>query len=185
MIVGHRAQNHPQQTALRGALDDVDDRRTPPDLLRECADLAGVEAFTLDAAATAANTVTERFCTDGLTQPWSGIVWVNPPYSDCGVWVRRAHGQAPDCDTIAMLLPANRTEQRWWQESVEPYRLSGRLDVRFLAKRRRFDRPGWTKPAKGDRPPFGLVLLVWHGRALVDDELQHCREAHVCIRRRA
>lgn len=160
MIVGHRAQNHPQQTALRGALDDVDDRRTPPDLLRECAALAGVTMFDLDAAATAANSIAERFCADGLSDPWAGCVWVNPPYSDCRAWVQRAHDQSAHCETIVMLLPANRTEQKWWQELVEPYRLSGAIDVHFLAGRRRFDRPGWTKPAKGDRPPFGLVVLV-------------------------
>jgi hypothetical protein len=60
-----------------------------------------------------------------------------------------------------MLLPANRTEQKWWQDLVEPSRLNGSLAVYFLAGRRRFDRPGWKKPAKGDRPPFGLCLLVW------------------------
>lgn len=26
---------------------------------------------------------------DGLAQPWHGIVWCNPPYSDAGPWCRR------------------------------------------------------------------------------------------------
>lgn len=56
-LLGHRAGNHPQQVATRGARDDVDDRRTPPDLLAECAAIAGVDRFTLDVAAVAANTV--------------------------------------------------------------------------------------------------------------------------------
>jgi len=34
-------------------------------------------------------------------------------------------------------------------------------DDRRTRGRRRFDRPGWEKPAKGDRPPFGLCLVVW------------------------
>lgn len=62
-----------------------------------------------------------------------------------------------------MLLPANRTEQSWWQDLLEPARLAGELDVYFLRGRRRFDRPGWTAPAKGDRPPFGLVVVVIRG----------------------
>jgi phage N-6-adenine-methyltransferase len=168
-LIGHHSQNHPQQTDRRGALADIDDRRTPPDLLAECAELAGVTKFDLDVAATADSNKAHAYYDrddNGLEQPWRARVWCNPPYSDIRPWVEKAHaefgGLIQRVHTIAMLLPANRTEQRWWQELVEPYRLRGDLKVFFLAGRRRFDRPGWTKPAKGDRPPFGLCLLVWH-----------------------
>lgn len=164
MIAGRAALNHPQQTARRGALDVVDDRRTPPELLAECAELAGVEAFDLDAAASADNAKAPHWhdlAADGLAQSWFGRVWCNPPYSNAGRWVAKAIDEAPRCAVIAMLLPANRTEQRWWAELVEPRRRSGDLPVYFLTGRRRFDRPGWTIPAKGDRPPFGLCLVVW------------------------
>jgi phage N-6-adenine-methyltransferase len=158
------ARNHPQQTKRRGALEDVDDRRTPPDLLAECAELAGVDFFNLDVAASEANSIATGFYDmngDGLMQPWYGKVWCNPPYSDIEPWVRKAWSEARSCHRVVMLLPANRTEQRWWQDLVELPRRAGTLNVYFLAGRRRFDRPGWTKPAKGDRPPFGLCLLVW------------------------
>lgn len=160
------ARNHPQQTDRRGPLEHVDDRRTPPDLLAECADLAGVSSFDLDVAASAENTVAPAFydaTLDGLFWPWHDRVWCNPPYSDIRPWVAKAHAAAAtlSVDVIAMLLPANRTEQRWWQDLVEPHRRAGTLEVYFLAGRRRFDRPGWTIPAKGDRPPFGLCVLVW------------------------
>jgi hypothetical protein len=39
------SRNHPQQVATRGPLEGVDDRRTPPDLLAECMELADVDAF--------------------------------------------------------------------------------------------------------------------------------------------
>jgi phage N-6-adenine-methyltransferase len=165
MIVGHRSKNHPQQTAKRGALADVDDRRTP----RHLFDLWQVEfGFTLDAAATAENTKLPKFCRDGLTESWQGErVWCNPPYSHIEPWVEKAWREILQggCECVVMLLPANRTEQGWWQRHVEDTRdrlhANGHLTVRFLAGRIRFDRPGWTKPAKGDRPPFGLCLLIW------------------------
>lgn len=154
------ARNHPQQLDRRGPLEHVDDRRTPPDLLAECLTLAGLDAVDLDVAATDANTVAPRYCRDGLTEPWSGRVWVNPPYSACGAWVARALEERERCEAIVMLLPANRTEQRWWQDMLEHPRRAGTVAVYFLAGRRRFDRPGWTIPAKGDRPPFGLAVVV-------------------------
>ena len=100
---------------------------------------------------------------DGLEQQWDALtVWCNPPYSDLRPWVEKAgDSSALWCDTVAMLLPANRTEQGWWQDLIEPGRRDGTIDVYFLRGRRRFDRPGWTKPAKRDRPPFGLCLVVW------------------------
>ena len=162
------SRNHPQQVAARGPLDDVDDRRTPPDLLAECMELAGVTSFDLDVAANHENAVAEAWCSrfgpSGTIVGWWGRVWCNPPYSDIRSWVQQAINQSPWCETIAMLLPANRTEQAWWQDLIEPGRRDGTLEVFFLRGRRRFDRPGWTAPAKGDRPPFGLVLVVWGGR---------------------
>ena len=160
------ARNHRQQIATRGPLAEVDDRRTPPDLLAECAALADLDGLDLDVAAIAENAVAAQFYTpddDGLACAWWGRVWCNPPYSDCASWVDKAHREASRCEAIVMLLPANRTEQRWWQDLVEPWRVDGPLEVYFIAGRRRFDRPGWVKPAKGDRPPFGLCVLVWHG----------------------
>lgn len=179
-LVSFKADNHPQQTAKRGARDDVDDRGTDP------AFIASLEArfgkFTLDVAAAAHNAKAAEFYTregDGLTRKWGGRVWCNPPYSDCGAWVRKAwiewRGYAPDArpvgtiivnnppELIAMLLPANRVEQAWWQDLVEPCRdrPGSPLRVEFLRGRMRFDRPGWEKPAKGDRPPFGCALLIW------------------------
>ncbi len=157
------AKNHPQQVQKRGSIGAVDDRGTPWDLLEECRALAGVGAFTLDPAASPENTKAPFFFTeedDGLVKPWEGTVWVNPPYSNISAWVEKAFREAPNCEAICLLLPANRTEQRWWHEWIEPARLRGHIRVYFLEKRRRFDRPDWEVPKKGDRPPFGLCLVV-------------------------
>src|SRR5690606_4173877 len=132
----------------------------------ECAALAGVDRFDLDAAANDDNAVAPRWYTredDGLLQPWFGRVWCNPPYSDIRPWVDKAFHEHVHSSvlTVAMLLPANRTEQSWWQDLIEGPRRFGSIRVFFLRGRRRFERPGWSKPAKGDRPPFGLCLVVW------------------------
>lgn len=169
-LAGFKATNHPQQTAKRGAKDQVDDRGTDP------AFIATLEAqwgpFTLDVAAAEHNAKAPDYYTreqDGLSLPWTGRVWCNPPYSDCRSWVEKAWAEwrklpsEPRPVLIAMLLPANRVEQKWWQELVEPRRdrPDSALAVTFLPGRMRFIRPDWTPGPKGDRPPFGCALLTW------------------------
>lgn len=166
-LAGFSAKNHPQQTAKRGASDDVDDRGTDQAFFDALNERFG--GFTLDVAAAPHNTKTKRFYTredNGLEQPWKGVVWCNPPYSDIRSWVRKAWLEWDGHKSvIVMLLPANRVEQGWWQDLVEPRRdqPGSPLRVEFLRGRLRFDRPDWTPGPKGDRPPFGCCLLIWGG----------------------
>jgi len=161
-LISFRAQNHRQQVGKRGALDKVDDRRTPRELFGPLHDEF---RFTLDAAASADNALAPAFFdleADGLRSRWSGRVWCNPPYSDCGAWVRKASYEAQWCELVVMLLPANRTEQAWWQDWIEPRRRDGSLEVRFLRGRLRFDTPpGTYSDPRGNRPPFGCCLVIW------------------------
>lgn len=180
MLAGFKASNHPQQTAKRGARDEVDDRGTDPAFIASLEERFG--KFDLDVAAAPHNAKAPRFYTredDGLARPWNAErVWCNPPYSNLAAWVAKAwdewgqartcwhDGQTCDPKLIVMLLPANRVEQAWWQDHVEPFRdqPGSPLRVEFLRGRMRFERPDWTPGPKGDRPPFGCCLLIWQDR---------------------
>jgi phage N-6-adenine-methyltransferase len=168
-LVAFRAQNHPQQRIR----DEVDDRRTPLDFF---AALHAERRFTLDVAASDENALLPVYWTreaNALIRSWSGYrVWCNPPYSSIAAWAEKAWSEMVDgsCAHVTMLLPANRCEQPWWQQFIEPFRDGPRIeDVRlttqFLAGRMRFGRPDgviWkTTEAKGSRPPFGCVLATW------------------------
>jgi phage N-6-adenine-methyltransferase len=167
-LSGFRARAHPQQVSRRWptVIESVDDRATQ----RVDFDAFDQEfgPFTVDVAAAAHNTKCHRFYDrdqDGLAQDWSGeAVWCNPPYSDIAPWVRKAWDSWASTSVIVMLLPANRTEQLWWQTMVEPYRDRGMrspLTTRFLPGRMRFLKPGDTEVQPNSRPPFGCVLLIW------------------------
>jgi phage N-6-adenine-methyltransferase len=165
-LVGRKPLNHPRDVAARGADDEVDDRGTEPMFFQALSNRFG--GFTVDVAAASHNALCERWYgrkEDGLAQPWAGErVWCNPPYSDCRAWVAKAWAER-DADLIVMLLPANRTEQRWWHDLVEPYRdrPGSPLRVEFLPGRIRFIRPGAGGIGPDERPPFGCCLLIWEG----------------------
>lgn len=161
-LVSFKARNHLQQVRKRGARDDVDDRGTDPILFSQ---LNQRFAFTVDVAAAAHNAKCSRFYDlekNGLLQTWANErVWCNPPYSNIRPWVEKAIAET-EAELIVMLLPANRTEQSWWQELIEPNRDNGgRLRVEFMKGRLRFVQAGKQEIGPNERPPFGCCLLVW------------------------
>lgn len=132
--------------------------------------------FSLDAAATAENALCERFFdaqTDGLSQTWAGqVVWCNPPYSDIGSWVKKARWETVHglCPKVVMLLPANRTEQPWWQDYIEPVRDRGRgVATQNLRRRRKFGKPGHPLgDYPNNSPEFGLVVVIFTHSSFYD-----------------
>lgn len=179
-LVGFKASNHPQQVGKRGATDR-DDLGTDPALFATLNERFG---FTLDVAANASNAKCARYfdpTADGLERPWAGErVWCNPPYSQIRRWVEKAWSEwvngvrlaSAGPEIIVMLLPANRPEQGWWQDLVEPYRdrPDTPLRVEFLRGRQRFVMPGAEAIGPNERPPFGCVLLVWSRAATAASE---------------
>lgn len=156
-LVRFKAQNHPQQKAKAS----VDDRGTTPEVF---APLHARFRFTIDVAASVENAKLARFYTvveDGLTQSWADErVWCNPPYSKIEPWVAKAVRSY--AELVVMLLPANRTEQRWWQSHIEPVRdRDGGPSVEFLAGRMRFVIPPAKVVMPNERPPFGSCLVIW------------------------
>lgn len=158
------SRNHPQQVAARGPDDATDNRATPPEWFAE---MHGRFQFTLDAAASAENTKLGRYfdiAVDGLSKSWAGErVWLNPPFSGMSKWVQKAWIECGRAELIVMLVPANRTEQPWWQDHVEPFRdrPGAWLRVEFIRHRRRFIAAGNASVQANERPPFGVCLLIW------------------------
>ncbi len=115
----------------------------------------------------------ERSGANGLDAPWIGErVFCNPPYSDIAPWVEKAEREILDgCPLVVMLVPANRTEQPWWQKHVEGLRDLGPLRddlftvrTKFLPKRMRFGFPGSPDGAGGHQSTFGCVLVTWEAK---------------------
>jgi len=116
--------------------------------------------FDLDPAATAANAKAPRFyaeADDGLSQPWAGRIFLNPPYGrTIGLWLAKATQVGADGHLVVALVPARSTGTRWWIEAVR----AASLPPRFIPGRLVNPETGrqWTIPAAI------LVFGPVHGR---------------------
>ena len=110
--------------------------------------------FTLDVCATPENAKCDSFYTkeqDGLSQPWKGVVWCNPPYGrQIGEWVRRAFLASVSGSTVVMLLPA-RTDTKWFHDYI--YKRNN-VEIRFIRGRLKF---GGNK----NSAPFPSMVVVF------------------------
>lgn len=109
-------QSENRQFQTVGYTGGSDEHDTPVQFFAPIADAIG--GFDLDPAASSTSDLADRNITkdeDGLSVPWHGDVWLNPPYSEVGDWMAYArrqyeHGNA---ERIVALVFA-RTGTQWW-----------------------------------------------------------------------
>lgn len=127
----------------------TDEWETPQDLFDR---YDAVYHFALDPAATAENAKCDRFFTkeqDGLSQPWGGAVWLNPPYGrQVGRWVEKAYRESRSPGTVVVCLLPARTDTRWFHDYCK------RGEVEFLRGRVCFG------DGRG-RAPFPSMIVVF------------------------
>ena len=131
----------------------TDEWATPRDFLARMASTFG--PFDLDPCALPSSTAAPRYFTptvDGLTQPWTGRVWMNPPYGrGIGAWTLKADREtwSGRADIVVGLVPA-RTDTKWWHRDV----IGAASAVYFVRGRLTF----------GDATacaPFPSAVVVW------------------------
>lgn len=158
-VLAPAARRRAQERAYWGAGDktDRDSRFTPPEFLESIH--AGFGAIDLDPCAHEMSPVVahRRFLPsaggDGLTDVWSGrLAYMNPPYSELLVWMRRAYEQwrLGNVRTVVCLVPV-RTDSAWFHET-----LSAAADIYLLQGRVRFLAPN----GKSQPTPFSLMIVT-------------------------
>lgn len=98
---------------------------------------------------------------DGLSLPWHGVVFVNPPYGrQLAAWIAKASGEVTsgNARTVVALIPA-RTDTTYWHRHI-----AGKADIYFLRGRLRF---GGTEQSA----PFPSAIAVWGADAATLEKL--------------
>lgn len=133
--------------------EDADEVATKPELWRPLAD--AMDGFDLDPASGAEPVpiAIDRYteADDGLTSPWYGTVFLNPPFSDKYPWYERlaTHYQAGDIDA-AVAIATHDFSADWYQDHFSTADVIGRLN----------GRDWFTAP--GSSPTFATQVGIWN-----------------------
>jgi hypothetical protein len=153
-------------TDLRRAEPEGNDSvATHPDLWRPLEH--AMNGFDLDPAAGAEPEAIadERYTPEdnGLTSPWFGTVWLNPPFSEKGQWYRRLvdHINRGEVDRAVAIAPVD-TSTDWFQDWF-----STADNVAFLAGRDHYQNGG-----HGGSPSFSTMVGLWKPTAVACEVLQ-------------
>lgn len=134
---------------------NTDQWGTPDDLFARLDDEFN---FTLDACASSWNHKVDNYYTiedDGLSQPWTGVVWCNPPYGRAiRDWIQKGYESSIAGATVVMLIPA-RTDTSYWHDYVM------RGDIRFLRGRIKFVQPDGTAT---NSAPFPSAVVIFKNK---------------------
>lgn len=144
----------PKNVAGRPEGWDSDQWATPWPIVRDLEREFGF--FDLDPCAQPATAKAPKFFTpadDGLSLPWFGKVFMNPPYSMPGAWCKKAHEEVTSglAELVVALIPAS-TDTRWFHEWVKE-----RAQIRFVRGRVRF--LGWEgTPIPAPKAPSIIAI---------------------------
>ena len=116
--------------------------------------------FELDVAASPGN----EKCGDFLTKAdaWTDIdwaprvCWMNPPYSRCYQFIKKAAQEARQGATVVCLVPS-RTDTRWWHSEVwdaEKHQPRPGVEIRFIKGRLKFGN-------SENSAPFPSVVVIF------------------------
>jgi hypothetical protein len=89
---------------------------------------------------------------DGLEVEWGERNYVNPPYSQLGQWIKKAHAEASKGKLVVMLIPS-RTDTRAFHEYI-----FGKAQILYLKGRLKFSLQGKIAPA-----PFSSLIANFYG----------------------
>ncbi len=133
---------------------------TPPDLFAAVSLVYG--PFDLDVCALPQTAKCPAYYSlandeDGLSAPWRGACFCNPPYNQLRRWIEKgvAELRAGNCSRVLYLITA-RPDTIAWQDYIFPYA----NQIHFLRGRLKFIEPETMAPAENGAP-FPTALVVF------------------------
>ena len=95
---------------------------------------------------------------DGLNQEWfidgacNGNIFMNPPYSEYPIWIKKAYEESQKGCTVVCLIAA-RTDTKIWQDFI----FKKASEIRFIMGRVKFERSDGAK----NSAPFPSAIVIF------------------------
>lgn len=113
--------------------------------------------FTLDPCCTASTAKCKKYYTaedNGLHKSWKDeVVFVNPPYSEIGDWVKKAYYESVNNNAKVVMLIPSRTDTKYWHD----YIMESASSIHFVKGRLKFG----SANSKGNSAPFPSAVVVF------------------------
>lgn len=97
--------------------------------------------FTLDACANKNNHKHKNYfspAVDSLTQDWTGVAWLNPPYDrKIGLWIEKAYRESRGGTVVVCLIQGRSSDTIWWHDYVMRAK-----EIRYIKDRIHFGKNG-------------------------------------------
>ena len=104
----------------------------------------------------------DNYFRDGLTEPWRGRVFMNPPFNEIHKWVEKAYHSAREGATVVCLLPS-RTDQAWFHSFILCY-----AEIRWIRKRVKY-------VGEKHNAPFASFIGIFNQHSYERLSLSHAR----------
>lgn len=129
--------------------------QTPPSVLDTITEKIDLDPCAAPGTSIGSTNLTED--DDGLSQDWSGTVFVNPPFSAKSAFLEKCIEQheSGNTDTIYVVTPDSTDTISWWHE----YIASHANYILFFEGRKSYIDPDTGSPAGS--PTFGTALSVF------------------------
>lgn len=143
------------------------DYQTPPELIEKILKRLNEPCFAFDTCCSERNIpayfhILEPNC-DGLVYSWfkeGGWNYCNPPFDECGKWVKKAYDEQQRGASSVLLIPV-RTETKYWKKYIlDNPLIDMNTDVDFLQKGWRFIHPETKEPMGVFKNALALVYFI-------------------------
>ena len=134
-----------------------DDWQTPDRVLEPLWQTTGIDMDPCAGEVTEIGDINVTEDADGLSIPWEGTVYVNPPYSDKKTWIQKCieESKRQPVDRVYLLTPDSTDVISWWHDKIAEH---AEWSV-FFESRVKFYDPHEGK-VKGS-PPNGSALHIF------------------------